>query len=97
MIKALAVNLKNWSSESDKFISSVKHLINFDAMNDAQILDEYKEIRYYLSLVDKSKFYNWGEFNITQLCNEFECGPNGHFLEDGHAYMASLIKNYIHV
>ena len=58
------------SVNSDKLIwlliNSVKELINFSVMTDEQIIDEYKEIQYYISLIDFSKFYRWNEFYIAQ-------------------------------
>lgn len=95
MVNALPNNLSKWLSRRDDFIQSVKSLINFNSMNDDQIFDEYAEIQYYISLIDTSKFYKWGEFDIMQLCKEFNCGPGNHILEDGHKYLAELI--YTHV
>ena len=77
------------------FINSVKELINFDIMTDKQIIDEYKEIQYYISLIDFSKFYKWSEFHIMELCNHFPCGPEGHFLEEGHEHLSNLIYQHL--
>jgi len=95
MINTLDNHLKYWCVNEDNFIDSVKHLINFDLMNDEQIFDEYKEIQYYLKLIDTSKFYKWNEFNITDLCQQFECGPEGHILEEGHNHLAESIYQHV--
>jgi hypothetical protein len=95
MINTMSNNLSNWTVTKDEFTSSVKHLINFDIMNDKQIFDEYKEIQYYISLIDFSKFYMWNEFYIAQLNLIFPIGPQGHMLEQGHNHLAELLHNYV--
>jgi hypothetical protein len=95
MINTMENNLSNWLAPKNEFINSVKDLINFNAMNDKQIIDEYKEIQYYISVIDKSKFYNWSDFYITQLCSQFKCGPGGHMLNDGHIHLANLLHRQI--
>jgi hypothetical protein len=95
MINTMDNNLSNWLVTKDEFTNSIKHLINFDSMNDEQIFDEYKEIQYYISLIDFSKFYMWNEFYITQLSSIFPVGPRGHMLEQGHNHLAELLHNYV--
>ena len=95
MINTFENNLDLWLVPKDRFIEKIKHLINFDSMDDDQIFDEFNEIQYYISLIDTSKFYRWKEFHIGQLCSQFKCGPRGHFLEEGHTYLADLIYNYV--
>jgi hypothetical protein len=95
MINTSSNNLSSWLTGIDNFIQSIKELINYDIMNDDQILDEYKEIQYYLSLIDVSKFYRWNDFYIQQLCSEFECGPGGHILNEGHQHLAKLLYQHI--
>lgn len=95
MVNTFKNNLKQWISPQDQFIDSVNGLINFDIMNDAQILDEFKEIQYYVSLIDTSKFYKWNDFFIANLTYQFATGPNGHFLEKGHQHLANLIYNHL--
>ena len=95
MINTMDNNLNQWLSPKESFISNVKSLINFDFMTDDQIIDEYKEIQYYISVIDKSKFYNWSDFYITQLCSQFKCGPGGHILDDGHIHLANLLHRQI--
>ena len=95
MINTFNNNLSTWLAPKVSLISSVKSMINFDLMNDEQIFDEFKEIQYYISLIDTSKFYKWNDFHITELCNDFKCGPGGHILEKGHKHLADLI--YTHV
>jgi hypothetical protein len=95
MINTMENYLSKWCAPEDQFIDSVKNLINFDTMNDEQIIDEYKEIQYYISVIDFSKFYKWNEFYITQLTSKFPCGHNGHLLEQGHEHLAELLHNYV--
>jgi hypothetical protein len=95
MINTMHNNLSKWLSSRLEFIESVKALINFDSMNDKQIIDEHEEIQYYISLIDTSKFYQWNNFEITQLCEEFDCGPGHHILEEGHAHLAELIYHHV--
>ena len=95
MINTTENNLSKWLVSEAQFINSVQELINFDLMNDQQIIDEYNEIQYYISLIDFSKFYNWNEFYITQLCSQFKCGLGGHILEQGHEHLAELLYNYV--
>ena len=64
-------------------------------MNDQQIIDEYREIQYYISLIDFSKFYHWNEFYIAGLCDRFPCGPGGHILEQGHEHLANLLYQHL--
>ena len=95
MTNTMENNLSIWLSPKESFGSYVKELINFDLMNDEQIIDEYNEIQYYISLIDTSKFYRWNEFCISDLCKTFPCGPKGHILEEGHAQLANLIHQHI--
>ena len=64
-------------------------------VNDEQLIDEHKEIQYYISLIDTSKFYKWNEFNIYELTTQFKCGPDRHILEDGHAHLANLLYQHL--
>jgi hypothetical protein len=95
MLNTMENNLSKWLTPKESFVNSVKDLINFDSMNDEQIFDEYKEIQYYISLIDFSKFYRWNEFCIEKLCGQFPVGPEGHILEDGHEYLANLIYKHV--
>lgn len=95
MINTMHNNMSSWLSAKDTFIESTKALINFNIMNDEQILAEYQEIQYYSSLINKNNFYGWNNFYIKQLCEKFPCGPGGHILEAGHNYVADLIYNHL--
>jgi len=95
MINTFDNNLSSWLAPKESFVNSIKDLINFDSMNDEQIFDEYKEIQYYISLIDFSKFYKWSKFHIIELCNHFQCGPEGHMLEQGHNHLADLIYQHL--
>lgn len=97
MINAFHNHLNDWSAKWPDFISAVENLVNFSVMNDEQLLDEYREIQYYINLIDTTKFYKWGEFYLSGLPETFERGPNGHFLEEGHIYVSNLIKNQLHI
>jgi hypothetical protein len=95
MINTMQNHLNLWLSDKPQFQYNVKKLINFDLMTDEQILDEYQEIQYYVSLIDTNKFYQWNNFAIDDLCNNFPIGPNGHILEQGHQHLAELIYNHL--
>ena len=95
MLNAFENNLSKWLAPKELFIDSVKDLINFDLMNDDQIFDEYKEIQYYVSLIDISKFYQWNKFYISELSNKFPTGPGCHILEQGHEHLAELIHQHV--
>jgi hypothetical protein len=95
MINTFPNNLDCWLSDKYVFIEKVKHLINFDCMNDEQIMEEYDEIQSYMSQIDTSKFYGWGDFYITKLCQSFKIGNGGHILEDGHKHLSELILETI--
>ena len=95
MLNTTENNLSKWLAPKESFGSSVKELIKFDLMNDEQIIDEYKEIQYYISLIDFSKFYKWNEFYITELCASYPVGAGGHILEAGHTQLANLIYQHL--
>ena len=95
MVNTMGNNLSRWLAPKDQFIESVKSLINFDSLNDEQIFDEYKEIQYYASLINKDMFYKWDTFVIQQLNLNFKRGPGGHFLEEGHAHLSELLYQHL--
>ena len=95
MLNTFDNNLKLWLSDESTFIENTKSLINFDIMNDEQIFEEFKEIQYYVSCIDTSKFYLWNNFCITDLTPNFDCGPGGHLLENGHAHIADIVYNHL--
>ena len=95
MVNTMGNNLSRWIAPKDQFIESVKSLINFDSLNDEQIFDEYKEIQYYASLINKDMFYKWDTFVIQQLNLNFKRGPGGHFLEEGHAHLSELLYQHL--
>ena len=61
MINTFENNLNSWLSPEEVFLDKIKPFVNFNLMNDDQIVDEYKEIQYYNSIIDKSNFYGWGK------------------------------------
>lgn len=95
MVNTFKNNLNLWLSPKKDFIKNIKHLINFDRMNDEQIFDEYEEIQYYIKLIDTNNFYNWGNFTITELAKNYKLAPRGHMLEEGHKQLAKLLYNHI--
>lgn len=95
MINTMDNNLNLWLAPKDKFSKVVKDLINSEVMTDSQIIAEYEEIQYYISLIDTAAFYKWNDFHIMQLCDSFECGPGKHFLEEGHNHLADLIYQHV--
>jgi len=95
MVNTVENHLSKWLAPEAQFIDSVKELINFNIMTDEQILNEYKEIQYYISLIDFSKFYKWNEFYITELCSQYPFGTGGHILEQGHEHLAKLIYQHL--
>lgn len=95
MINTIDNHLSRWLTPKESFGSSVKELINFDIMNDEQIIDEHNEIQYYISLLDFSKFYKWNEFCIQDLCTKYPVGRGGHILEAGHNQLANLIYQHL--
>lgn len=95
MINTMSNNIEEWTSPKETFINNVKNLINFDVMNDSQIIDEHNEIQYYLKLIDTSKWYGWNQFYINALGSQFKCGPGGHLLEQGNQHLADLLYNHL--
>ena len=95
MINTMSNNLDLWLSPKDEFINSVRSLINFDLMDDEQILAEQEEISYYVNCIDTKNYYQWNKFNMISLSNQFPVGPKGHFLEEGHEHMSELIYGYL--
>jgi hypothetical protein len=95
MINTAANSLDKWLAPENQFLSSVKNLINFDAMSDEQIFAEYREIQYYLSCIDVDKFYKWNNFSIIDLHKDFPIGPDGHILEAGHEHVSDLLYQHI--
>jgi len=88
-------HLGRWTADRDNFIDQVKRMINMDVMNDQQIFAEYEEIQYYVSQIDQSSFYGWGTFTLRDLKNQFDIGPRGHLLADGHQHIANLLYHHI--
>jgi hypothetical protein len=95
MVNTFDNYLEAWLSDKNAFIASTGPFIDIDLMGRDQIMKEYEEIQYYNSLINKNTFYKWNEFSMHQLCHQFECGPHGHFLEEGHTYMSDLIYNHL--
>jgi hypothetical protein len=95
MINTMSNSLNKWTASWPNFIDQVKSMINFDVMNDEQIFAEHKEIQYYVGQIDVSKFYKWNQFNVQDLCSEYECGPGGHILEQGHQQLANLVNKHL--
>lgn len=97
MINTMNNQLSYWLSSETNFMSSASKFINLHIMNDQQILDEFREIQYYVKLIDINKFYKWGDFAIVDLAQQFKTGPRHHILEEGHMYLSNLIKKHLNV
>jgi hypothetical protein len=95
MINTMPNNLDVWLASRNQFITAVKELINFDVMTDDQILAEYDEIQYYVSLIDVNNFYKWNQFSIIDLTTQFPCGAGGHILDQGHQCLSNLLYHHI--
>ena len=95
MLNSVSNHLDSWLSDQELFPENTRNLINFDAMNDSQILDQYNEIQYYNRMINKEKFYKWNDFYITKLRTQFPCAPRGHILEEGHRHMAELLYDFL--
>jgi hypothetical protein len=96
MLTTYQNNLDKWLAPRDKFIESIKDLVNFEIMDDQQLYAEHEEIQYYLSQIDTTKFYQWSSFFIIDLCKQFPCAPRGlHFLEEGHQHMADSLFQHL--
>lgn len=94
MVNTMGNHIDEWCTTWDQFIPKTRSLVNFDIMDDSQLFDEFTEIQHYLSLIDFSKFYKWGQFSITDLCAEYPCGPGGHLLTAGHQQVANLLHKF---
>jgi hypothetical protein len=97
MLNTVPNNLNSWLASKDRFIDSVKSLINFEIMDDEQILQEHQEIQNYAKLIDTDNFYKWNKFSINDLTKIFPVGLNGHLLESGHQHLSNLLLEYINV
>lgn len=95
MINVHENNLKQWLTPWPEFIDSTKKLINFNLLDDKQILDEYNEIQFYVSQIDKKYFYRWNSFYLQQLEKELLLDKNGHPSSKGHEYIANMLYNSI--
>jgi hypothetical protein len=95
MINTMPNNLDTWMAPKHKFIDAVRSLINVNLMTDEQIFAEYDEINYYVSCINKQNYYKWNEFSIVSLTDQFDVGPNGHLLEQGHEHISNLIYNHL--
>jgi len=95
MVNSHSNELTRWLSPKDRFIEQVKPLINFDIMDDDQIFEVHREIQFYASQIDTSKFYRWHDFAIRDILPLFPSGPRGHFLEDGHQHIAELLYKHL--
>jgi len=95
MLNAFNNELDKWCSSENKFISSVKSLLDFfDYVNDDLLLEEHRQIQNLLSMIDYSSFLEFNEWSIQDYYNKFPCGPGGHILEDGHIAVAELLINF---
>jgi len=98
MINTFDNNLSQWLQPKENFISSTRNLIPFfDYLPDGHLLKEHYDIQSLVKDIDLTKFAGWGQWAIADLNLEFDVGPGGHFLEDGHIAMAKKITNFINI
>ena len=67
MINAVDNLLPLWLGDIKSFHKQFARFIDITNVNDEQINDEYNEIQYYNSIIDKNKFYQWGNFAISDI------------------------------
>ena len=94
MINGHENNLKKWLTPWPDFIDATKNLLNFDIMDDDQILLEYNEIQFYIKQINTDCFYKWNEFYLRQLTNQipmYFLHPN----EEGQLYIANMLYNSV--
>ena len=95
MLNTMENNLSSWLQPENRFIDSIKDLIDFfDYLDDSQLLKEHYKIQKLVSLINKNTFLEWNDWCITQLCSSYPCGPGGHLLEDGHKKIAEKVINF---
>ena len=88
-------NISSWSQPQENFIPAVRHLIDFfDYIDDDQLLAEHLQIQDLLSMIDKSTFIAWGDWDIKELTSVYPTGPGGHILEDGHRAVADIVLDH---
>jgi hypothetical protein len=65
----------------------------FHKMNDSQIEESRQEITRYVDLIDQSCYYGLIDYAIDD--QNFETGPTGHYLKQGHQDTAERIYRFI--
>jgi len=94
MINAHENDLEKWLTPWPEFINATKKIINHNVMNDFQLLDEYKEIQFYVDQIDTSCFYGWNSFYLQQLKKTIAI-DQVHPDKNGHQYIADLLYNSV--
>jgi hypothetical protein len=94
MINAHENDLEKWLTPWPEFIEATKKIINHNVMNDFQLLDEYKEIQFYVDQIDTSCFYGWNSFYLQQLKKTMAV-DQVHPDKNGHQYIADLLYNSV--
>lgn len=95
MLNTMKNNISSWSQPQENFIPAVRHLIDFfDYIDDDQLLAEHLQIQDLLSMIDKSTFIAWGDWDIKELTSVYPTGPGGHILEDGHRAVADIVLDH---
>ena len=97
MVNTFNNNLSIWLSPKDKFITALRPLITaFDGYSDEQLLEEYDNIQLLVNLIDTTKFIEWNKWHIASIVStsNIPCGPNGHFLDEGHRIVMERIISH---
>lgn len=93
MINAVDNLLPLWLGDIKSFHKQFARVIDISNINDEQIVDEYNEIQYYNNIIDKNKFYRWGDFAISDIT--YPRNSAGKILEEGHEFISDLIINHL--
>lgn len=95
MINTVDNNLSSWLQPKNKFLKSIKHLIDFfDYLDNSQLIQEHHKMQNLVALINKKTFLGWNEWNMQKLKPMFPCGVGGHFLESGHEEIAKKVINF---
>lgn len=83
-----------WTQSWNNFKDSVKSMVYFDGLSDAQLHDEHQEIQILLGEINMERFIGWGQWTISGLKKTHPVGPTNHLLEDGHKSIADYIARH---
>ena len=95
MVNTVHNSIGKWVTSRELFNESIRDMVCFDNMNDANLDEEYNEIQLLVSQIDKRYFIGWGSWYIYKLLPDFPTGPTNHLLQDGHIAIADYILNNV--